>query len=224
MKALIFDFDGLILDTELPAYVTWQAIYQEHGCHLPRDVWVTRIGNMSAPFNPMAYLEEQLGRSLDRDALVRGYRRQCDALIARNAVLPGVEGYIGDAKQLRLKLGIASSSPRAWVTGHLTRLGLRGHFDTVQCGDDVARGKPEPDLYDAALGALSVEPDEAIAFEDSQNGLLAAKRAGVFCVAVPNPLTRHLPLEAADVRLSSLADLPLEELLHLARSGRAQAC
>lgn len=218
IRAIVFDFDGLILDTELPEFQSWQEIYQAHGCTLPLAVWATCIGTTEA-FDPYAYLEEQLGRAIDREAVQLRQRQQCDALIAAQAVLPGVHDYIADARRLDLQLGVASSSSRAWVHGHLTRLELHQHFVCIACRDDVPRTKPDPALYQAALAALGVRPEEAIALEDSPNGILAAKRAGLFCVAVPNVLTRQLPLDHADLQIPSLAALPLSELLRTIHSG-----
>ncbi len=218
IRAIVFDFDGLILDTELPEFQSWQTIYQAHECTLPLAVWATCIGTTEA-FDPYAYLEEQLGRAVDREAVQLRQRQQCDALIAAQAVLPGVHDYIADARRLDLQLGVASSSSRAWVHGHLTRLELHQHFVCIACRDDGPRTKPDPALYQAALAALGVRPEEAIALEDSPNGILAAKRAGLFCVAVPNVLTRQLPLDHADLQIPSLAALPLSELLRTIHSG-----
>ena len=140
-------------------------------------------------------------------------RQRCDALIATQAVLPGVHDYLAEAGRLGLHLAVASSSSRAWVHGHLTRLTLHQHFLCIKCRDDVSHPKPDPALYQAALEALGVQPQEAIALEDSPNGILAAKRAGLFCVAVPNALTCQLLLDQADLQISSLAALSLAELL-----------
>jgi len=215
IRALIFDFDGLILDTESPAFLSWQEIYQEYGCSLPLSTWATCIGTSDAvdAFETLDYLEAQLGRPVDRQA-IRSKREQREMeLVKREPILPGVEAYITEAKRLGLKLGLASSSSRDWVTEHLSRLSLRDCFDCIRCADDVTHTKPAPELYRAVLHALGVRAHEAIALEDSPNGILAAKRAGIFCVAVPNSLTRHLSLDQADLRLTSLADSPLEKLL-----------
>ncbi|MGE3541612.1 MAG: HAD family hydrolase [Candidatus Tectimicrobiota bacterium] len=212
IRALIFDFDGLILDTEGPEFQSWQEIYQAHGCTLPLEVWGTAIGTVGA-FDPYAYLEAQLGTPVPRETLHRQRRQRCDALIAQQAVLPGVHDYLLAATRQGLALAVASSSSRTWVQGHLTRLALEQHFHCVKCRDDVVHPKPDPALYLAALAALGVRPEEAIALEDSPHGVRAAKRAGLFCVAVPNALTRQLPLDHADVQLSSLAALPLAQLL-----------
>jgi HAD superfamily hydrolase (TIGR01509 family) len=159
------------------------------------------------------YLEQQLGRSIDRAAVRTQRRAHYAELMADQTILPGVQDYIAAAKHLGLKLGVASSSPREWVIGYLSRFGLDTHFDAIRCGDEVKATKPDPALYLAVLKALGVEASEAIALEDSPNGILAAKRAGIFCVAIPNALTRQLSLSLADFQMSSLADLPLEQLL-----------
>jgi beta-phosphoglucomutase-like phosphatase (HAD superfamily) len=99
------------------------------------------------------------------------------------------------------------------VEGHLTRLGLRQAFAVIRCADDVPRVKPDPALYRAVVEAAGVRPEDALALEDSPNGVLAAKRAGLTCVAVPNPLTARLDLGGADLLLASLADVPLAALL-----------
>jgi beta-phosphoglucomutase-like phosphatase (HAD superfamily) len=119
-----------------------------------------------------------------------------------------------------VKLAVASSSSRAWVAGHLQRLGVLERFEVLKCSDDVERVKPDPALYRAACEHLGVPPARAVAIEDSPNGILAAKRAGLFCVAVPNALTGRLVLDAADLRLASLSELPLANLLTLAARPR----
>lgn len=212
MQLVIFDFDGLILDTEAPVYDVWQAIYAEHGHQLDFARWAQCIGTADT-FDPCLDLEALVGRPLDPAPLRQRHRTQVDALIAAQPVLPGVREYVNAAHRLGLRLGVASSSSRAWVEGHLARLGLRERFDVVRCADDVARVKPDPALYLAVLEATGVAAPQAVALEDSPNGVLAAKRAGLTCVAVPNPLTVRLDLAAADLRLASLADVPLEELL-----------
>lgn len=214
IRALIFDFDGLIVDTESTDFQAWQEIYREHGCELPLSTWAIAVGSgFSEEFEPFAYLEKQIGRRVNRDEL---WSRKCQRdleLIAQQPILPGVVGMLNDAKQQGFKLAVASSSDGDWVAGHLTRLGLIQYFDAVRTKDDVRHTKPAPDLFLAALDAVQVQAHEAIVFEDSPNGVLAAKRAGIFAIAVPNPLTIQMKVDGADMTLSSLAELPLEALL-----------
>ena len=213
IRAIVFDFDGLILDTEISAYQTWQEIYAEYDCELPFETWATCIGGSPQLFDPCVYLEEQIGRAVPREEMRQRRRQRHLELILAQSPLPGVEAYLQDARRLGLRIGLASSSPHSWVDTHLVRLGILDYFDSIQCFDDVTNTKPDPELYLAVLNALHVRGDETIALEDSPNGVRAAQRAGIFCVAVPNPVTNQLPLEHADMRLESLADMPLEELL-----------
>jgi HAD superfamily hydrolase (TIGR01509 family) len=213
IRALVFDFDGLILETEEPDYLAWQELYRAHGADLPLDVWCRCIGRSSDWFDPIARLEEEIGRPLDRETLREQQRRRHLELIEEASILPGVTAYLEVAHRLGLPVAIASSSRLGWVQGHLHRLGLAEGWACIQCYDDGRHAKPEPDLYLLALEALQVAPNEAIAFEDSPNGVRAAKRAGLWCVAVPNSLTRTLDLSAADLRLGSLEEMPLAEML-----------
>ncbi len=219
IDALVFDFDGLILDTEGPDFQAWQEIYTAYGCSLPLTVWSVAIGTVGA-FDPYVELERQLGRPIDRATVYEQHQRRMLKLIDAETVRPGVETYLADARRLGIRRAVASSSPRDWVAGHLARLGLLEHFECLRCSDDVREVKPSPELYQSALEALGIRPEHAIALEDSPNGVLAAKRAGIFCVAVPNPLTRQLPLDHADLTLSSLQDLPLQALIE--RVGRSR--
>ncbi len=218
IRALIFDFDGLILDTESPDYHTWREVYEEHGCELPLETWAAAIGSMGL-FDPYADLEVRAGRTVEREEIRSRRRARNLELIHAQSPLPGVLDYLDAASALGLRLGIASSSPRAWVEGHLDRLQLLTRFDSLVCGDEVARVKPDPELYLRALDALGVAAHEALALEDSAHGLRAAHGAGIRCVAVPNPLTRHLPLVEAALRLESLAELTLTAALQLLNGG-----
>jgi HAD superfamily hydrolase (TIGR01509 family) len=221
IKALIFDFDGLILETETPIFQSWQELYHAYGCEIPMDAWAKIIGAAGYVFDPFNELERQLGRPIDREAEAPGRRQRELELILAQPVLPGVRDYLLAAHGKRLPCAIASSSNCDWVEGHLKRLGLRDDFVLIKTIEDVAQSKPAPDLFLAALASLRVKSQEAIVFEDSPNGILAAKRAGIFCVTVPNGLTAGLPLDLADLRLNSLADLALDDLL-LEVEGRNQ--
>jgi HAD superfamily hydrolase (TIGR01509 family) len=213
IQALIFDFDGLILDTEISAFQSWQEIYQEYQCELPLEKWVACVGGGVELFDPCDYLETLLNMPIARESLLHRRRLRHHEMIRSLSALPGVEEYILAAKQLNLKLAIASSSPREWVEGHLGRLDLLRYFDCLCCGDEVTHKKPHPELYLTALATLGVLANEAFALEDSPNGVRAAQHAGLFCVAVPNIITRELPLAHADLRLTSLIDMSLIDVI-----------
>ena len=212
IRALVFDFDGLILDTEEPIYRSWLEVYQAHGEDLPFERWIEIVGSTTTGFHPQHHLEERLGRPLPKEVLDRRIGRRTEMILAQT-VLPGVVHHLAAARELGLKLGVASSSTGDWVRGHLSRLGILEQFDCMRCRDDVEHAKPEPDLYVAVLDCLHVAPSEAIAIEDSPNGVVAAKRAGMHCVAIPNPITARLDLSQADLVLASLAEVTLPQLL-----------
>jgi HAD superfamily hydrolase (TIGR01509 family) len=212
IRAIVFDFDGLILDTEEPVYRSWLEVYQAHGEELPFERWVQIVGSTTTGFHPQHHLEERLGRALPKEVLDRRIGRRTELVLAQE-LLPGVVSQIDQAKAMGLKVGVASSSTAEWVRGHLARLGILEKFDCLRCRDDVANAKPEPDLYIAVLDCLGVTAAEAFAIEDSPNGVMAAKRAGLRCVAIPNPITAKLDLSGADVLLRSLAELTLADLV-----------
>lgn len=213
IRALIFDFDGLILETEGPVYQSWRELYRDLGCELSFENWGKIIGISPAEYDPFLDLEAQYGGSLDRAACTRWRQERETELVLAQPVLPGVEALLEAAQERGLLLAVASSSPRHWVEGHLRRLGLRGYFQIVKTSDDVQHTKPDPELYRTALSELGLQPEEAIVFEDSPNGILAARRAGIFVVCVPNALTRRLNTDGADLHLESLAGLALDDLI-----------
>src|ERR671935_1911890 len=213
IRAIVFDFDGLILDTEVPAYQAWTEIFREHGVELSLERWIDYIGREGGWFDPYAHLEELTGLHVDRDVLkVRRVARR-DELLAANELLAGVVDLFNEAKRRGMKVGIASSSRRDWVCGHLERLAFMEGWDAIACFDDIGVAKRKPDLYLRVVELLGVAPREAVALEDSPNGIAAAKAAGLWCVAVPGELTKGLDLTAADVRLESLAAASLDALL-----------
>ena len=216
IKALIFDFDGLILDTETPDVHAWESIYAEYGFTFPLDSWAQIIGGTgTSSFNAAAHLQGLLSDPLDLEDLQKRQTHLSHSLVAEQSLMPGVLDYLHEAKRLGLKLAIASSSQHSWVDTHARRMGIFDYFDRVICADDVGIGrtKPHPDLFLKALDELHVRKDEAIVFEDSPNGVRAAHAAGIFVVAVPNSVTSLLTIEDVNLTLSSLADLSLSELL-----------
>jgi putative hydrolase of the HAD superfamily len=201
----------LIVDTEGPGFRAWTELYESHGCALPFDKYSACIGTMGG-FDLHAYLEEQTGRSFDRTALEHDCNARWLALMKTQPLLPGVATCIASAKDRGIKLAIASSSTENWVTHNLRKFHLLEQFDAICTRDYVTAVKPDPALYLLALEKLGVEASEAIAFEDSPPGILAAKRAGLYCIAVPHALTQDLPLELADCRLRSLEEFTLADV------------
>ncbi len=211
LRALVFDFDGLIVDTEGPIFEAWSELYRKHGEQLSLEFWKTTVGHGPGHFDPFRELERRLGRTLEEEALRTALRQRERELVEAQPILPGVREWRREAAAAGIRLGVASNSSRAWVQGHLERLGLDG-WECVRCRDDASRLKPDPELYLAVLECLGARPAEALAVEDSKQGVAAARAAGIFCVAVPNSMTAGHDLTAADLRLASLADISLAEL------------
>lgn len=211
VRALVFDFDGLILDTETPEFVAWQEVFAAYGASLVAEDWAHVIGSLDSGWNAATEIRKQTGAVVDQDALRKTWKARQVELLARETVRPGVTELIGEAKRRGLGLAVASSSPRWWVEGNLERLGLLEDFPVIATGDEVARTKPDPAVYLLAVSRLGVPPSAALALEDSPNGIRAAHAAGLRCIAVPNPVSRHLDLSAADAVLPSLTLVDLDK-------------
>ncbi len=214
IKAAFFDFDGLILDTESALYGAWERVYARFGVALPLPLWAANIGGYSyETFHPLDHLESLLGRPVDREGINSERRAWYRAHIKKQPPMPGVVAALAEARCLGLRLAVVSSSERSWVAGHLERLGLLDNFEFVLCGDEVARVKPDPELYLAAIARMNLAPEQILALEDSPKGVAAAKAARLYCVAAPNPVTESLELGAADRRIDSLASIPFGRLV-----------
>ena len=214
IAGLVLDFDGTILDTETSAYESVRIIYERHGVDLHLDDWLDSIGKNRRGIW-IRRLEELAGLELDPEEVMAQRRALRDERLAAETLLPGVAALLDDADELGVPMAIASSSPADWVKPHLDRLGLLDRFSAVWCSGDVAETKPAPDLYFGALASLRVDGAEALAVEDSGPGVDAAQAAGLWCVAVPNSLIPKTMVSHADLMLSSLAEMSLEEILAL---------
>lgn len=212
IKGLIFDFDGLILDTETPEFYVWQEIFQSYGTSLPLHEWQAALGASIDAFDPVKYLSQETGLVLDREAIYSNHRQRSHQLIRQQPARPGIPATLERARDLGLRLGVASSSPIHWVHSHLEYLGLKDYFEKIICRDHVQNVKPDPELFLRCAQELSLQTSEAIIFEDSPNGIRAANAAGIFCVAVLNPITRQLDTSHANLVLEQIDEIPLEEL------------
>jgi HAD superfamily hydrolase (TIGR01509 family) len=224
VRAFLFDFDGLILDTETASRAGWRWLYEQHGQTLPDELWIQVVGTHSA-WDIWGHLEGLIGAPLERDIWnERRYAHEL-SLLEAEVLRPGILEYLAYAGDHGLKRAIVSSASRSWIDMHLERLEHALDWDTIITADgDATRAKPSPAMYLEALDVLGVAADEAVVFEDSRNGIAAGKAAGIFVVGVPNAVTRDFGLEEADLVVDSLADLPPGELLQRADArGRERA-
>jgi len=211
IKAIIFDFDGLLVDTESIWYEAYRDALVEYDFHLTLEHFGEVIGTSSGALDRL--IQENVSVDVDLDAI----NENADTLYKEKLLSPtlreGVQSYVDAAKESGLKLAVASSSGRAWVEGYLEKLGILHEFHVIKTREDVELVKPDPALYLEALKALQIEAHEAIVFEDSFNGLKAACSAGIKCVIVPNPVTAHLPFEGHALHLHSMGDMKLVDVI-----------
>jgi HAD superfamily hydrolase (TIGR01509 family) len=209
--ALIFDFDGVVVDTESAVVAAWRAECAELDVLFDEEAFVSAVGVPSLrPDRVRAVLGPAGG---DPEAAITRIRSRLRALALELPVLPGVRELLEQARSAGVRTALASGATREWVCSHLERVGLLAAFSPVLCRDDVAAGKPAPDLYLAALAGLRLPVTVAVAIEDTATGVAAAKAAGLRCVAVPGPVTVRHDLTAADLVLPSLAGVALADLL-----------
>lgn len=213
IRALIFDFDGLILDTETPLLEALGRVHDDAGLAFDRLRARSIVGHADVAFDPWTAFP----RAVDRSELEQAFRRHKKELTEQKEILPGVIALLQAAAARGLHLGVASNSSHAHVDQHLRRLGLFDHFHAISCFDDVGVGKPAPDVYHHVMRALGVRPEETIAFEDSVPGHEAAHAAGIRVVVVPNQATAHFAFPRAWLQVPSLAEITLDTLLAAVR-------
>jgi HAD superfamily hydrolase (TIGR01509 family) len=224
LQAVVFDFDGLVIDSEWVIFESAAAAFAAHGHGLAVEAWATVVGTNErderAQWDQLCVacgVEGPFARE-DFDAAYEAQdRSNRDTL----PLLPGVRELADGLQAAGVGLGIASSSSRAWLDRHVGRLGIDGHF-TVLVGADMVggRGKPAPDVYLRACELLGVDPRASVALEDSQHGIAAARTAGMATVAVPGRVTRSHDFSAADLVVGSLLDLTPERLASLLDGAR----
>jgi HAD superfamily hydrolase (TIGR01509 family) len=220
IKALLFDFDGTLVDTESVEFRAWEQTFLAHDVKLVLERYGVGVGTLEG-FDPLTELESLLGHEIDRAGVNEERRRLEFELLASEVLRPGVHEYLEAARELGLRVAIVSSGSDDWIEANLARLERsQGWEFIIAANGDVARAKPAPTLYLEAIERLGVAPNEAIAFEDSANGARAAQAAGVFCVAVPNPITEHLDVRG-DLNLASFEELPLARLLEVVEERTA---
>jgi HAD superfamily hydrolase (TIGR01509 family) len=214
LGAIVFDFDGLIVDTEGPGFISWQEVYERFGVELNLDDWSHATGYVGG-FDPAAHLEHLLGRRLDWSQILPGRDARNWELTLQAKTLPGIEPLFQTAKERGLPIGVASNSGNGWVEEGLKRLGLRTFVDAVVTREMVMNPKPAPDIYLKTVQTLGIGPDRAVALEDSEPGCRAAKRAGMKVVAIPNQFSERQDFGVADLIVRSAEDLDLKSLEEL---------
>jgi putative hydrolase of the HAD superfamily len=214
IRAVIFDFDGLVVDTESTGYLTWKEIFDQHGHHLPVERYAQAVGTdfLTGGYDPRRDLEQLTGLTFDWEAMEETRRARETDLRKLLQTLPGVRDRLREARSLGLKTAIASSSPRWWIDSWMEQLAIRDQFDHISTVDDTGKVKPDPSLFLHAATNLDVDATEAVIFEDSLNGLRAAQTAGIRCIVSPGPMTKHLDFTGAWMQVEALNQITLGEI------------
>ncbi|HEX7260738.1 MAG TPA: HAD family phosphatase [Luteolibacter sp.] len=206
-SAVLFDFDGVLVDTEWAIYQAWLRTFRTHGHELPLEVYTHCIGSDFATWSPKTHLEELSGLAFDWHDLDARRQEAILADLTGEGPMPGVIFLLEKLARREIRRAVVSSSSHHWVDGWLEKLSFANHFETVVCRGDAPRIKPAPDLYLEAAKRLGLEPAECLVIEDSLNGVNAAKAAGMTVWVVPNRVTAGLDFSAADRIFPSLAEL-----------------
>jgi HAD superfamily hydrolase (TIGR01509 family) len=215
IRAIVFDFDGLIFDTETPMIDAYGEVHRKRNMPFDRATFMRSIGAVDPDFDPW----KAFGAAAPHSELETERLRINQDLLERQKVMPGVVELVDEARQRGLRLGVASNSSREHVDGYLKFLGLAEKFEFSSCRTDDIPSKPAPDLYQAVLLKFKIRGEEALALEDSATGLAAARAAGMWCVAVPNESTCEQNFSSAHLRLDSLAGQTLAKIFAGLRMG-----
>jgi HAD superfamily hydrolase (TIGR01509 family) len=214
IKGLIFDFDGLLIDTEMPCFSAWVELFSQFGFSFTKPDYQKIIGTNYHVYDPATHLSQLTNGILSPQEISERITTRTRELISSQPLRPGVLDFLYAAQRIGLSMAVASSSKRTWVEGYLDQFAVRHFFSVVAAAEDVLKVKPDAELYQLATRLLKVLPHEVMAFEDSTNGIKAAKAAGIYCVAIPNKITKEMDLSLADRIVDSITEIDLDCLLN----------
>ena len=206
IRAVLFDFDGILVDTEWAIYSAWRRTFEEHGHLLPLEIYTRCIGSDFATWSPKSHLEELTGNAFDWHDLDARRQQEIVSELEGSKAMAGINDMLDVIKARAISSAVVSSSSHHWVDGWLEQIGLIQHFETIVCRGDAPRIKPAPDLYLEAARRLKLDPADCLVIEDSLNGIHSAKAAGMAAWAIPNRVTAGLDFSPADRVFESLTE------------------
>jgi HAD superfamily hydrolase (TIGR01509 family) len=220
MFAVVFDFDGTILDSETAEYQSHRQLFADHGLDLSEDEWATGVGLLKPDTH---WFDRLCARCAEPPTFERF--REATRIYFRERVpaepMPGIGALLGALVAAGVPRAVASAAPADWVVSGLDALHLVPTFDAIVTGDQVQNIKPAPDVYLEVARRLDVPPERCVAIEDSGPGIASARAAGMKTIAIPHPLSRTHDFSGADLSVLSAADLDLETLRALLQSTGA---
>lgn len=206
-RGIIFDFDGVLVDTEWAIFSSWVELYAREGCRLTIQDYAACLGAGYSHWDPAQHLERLTGKSYDWPQENAARQARIEAELSNKELMDGARELLEWAQSQGIPMAVASSSSRRWVGGWLERLDAAKYFVQIFCRTDGYEVKPSPALFCAAQQRLALPAHDCLIIEDSENGIRAAKAAGIPCAAIPNRLTALCDLSAADMHFASLSEL-----------------
>ncbi|HSD48695.1 MAG TPA: HAD-IA family hydrolase [Actinomycetota bacterium] len=212
LRAVLFDFDGTLWDSETAVFGVFRELFEEHGQELTLRTWSAAIGTVGG-FDPYAELDRLHVDGLDLEGVRASTEERIREAARQVPLRPGVGAFLRQLDRAGVRRALVSSDRSEWLVTHLERLGWPDGWSAMVCADgDAARAKPNPHLYLAALEVLEIPASETFAIEDSPNGIRAAKAAGIRCVCVPNEATAGLDLSEADLVVPTFEGLTAHDV------------
>lgn len=203
-QGIIFDFDGVLVDTEWAIYQSWVKLFEREGQQISIETYSPCLGAGYSHWNPAEYLESLTGKSYNWEAETPARQAMLEADLERMGLMPGAQELLDWCHVNKIPMAVASSSSRRWVAGWLQKLGIMEMFDGVFTRTDGYPVKPDPALFLAAQNCIGVPAEQCIIIEDSENGTISAQRANIPCVAIPNRMTRFADFSRATCVMKSL--------------------
>jgi HAD superfamily hydrolase (TIGR01509 family) len=207
INVVLFDFDGILVDTEWVIYQSWLRFYKKHEQELPLDIYTQCIGSDFDTWSPKTHLENLTGKFFLWEKEDKKRQYEIESELVHEGLMSGMAELLDALRSSGKRMSVVSSSSHRWVEGWINRLGVRDYFEEVICKGDAPRIKPAPDLYLEAMHRMKVNADDCLVIEDSANGVKAAKEAGAFVVAVPNHVTCGLDFSQANVVCNSMEEV-----------------
>ena len=204
MRGIIFDMDGLMIDSEKVYWAVGRQIAREFG----KEVSDQTLGKMMgrSPLESVTIYARDLGLTQTPQELLEMREARVRQVLEQGVdPMPGLLEVLAELRP-RYRLAIATSAPMYLVQIVVRVLDIQRFFDAVQTSDDVVRGKPEPEIYLKAIARLGLQPSDCVVLEDSSNGALAGKRAGAYVIAVPSQYTRDQDFSFVDEQATDLKD------------------